>query len=82
MKGAFIEVEFQALSRSLDWARLPVIFQELEPRWSAILEQASQYGEFGQEKVQFLLSSNHGELKQPLHKIASGGEVSAYHVGD
>lgn len=37
---------------------------------------AEYFNEYGQDKVQFLISTNIGEESKPLVKIASGGEMS------
>lgn len=76
MKGAAIEVEFNSVNRNLDDFIFPQMFEDLKCRWTQFLETYLKHGEKGREKVQFLLSSNHGESTQPLHKIASGGEIS------
>ena len=38
--------------------------------------EAKEFGENGQDEVQFLISTNIGEEDKPLIKIASGGEMS------
>jgi DNA repair protein RecN (Recombination protein N) len=39
-------------------------------------ETAARFGPTGRDRVEFLLSSNVGEPPRPLHRIASGGELS------
>jgi DNA repair protein RecN (Recombination protein N) len=41
---------------------------------------ATRYNLYGAEKVEFLVSANPGQPLQLLNKVASGGELSAYHV--
>jgi DNA repair protein RecN (Recombination protein N) len=39
-------------------------------------EELARYGPTGRDQIEFLLSSNVGEPPRPLHRIASGGELS------
>jgi DNA repair protein RecN (Recombination protein N) len=39
-------------------------------------ETAARFGPTGRDRIEFLLSSNVGEPPRPLHRIASGGELS------
>ena len=39
-------------------------------------EDVARYGPTGRDQIEFLLSSNLGEPPRPLHRIASGGELS------
>ncbi|MGJ1285606.1 DNA repair protein RecN [Sphingobacterium spiritivorum] len=48
-------------------ARLHIELQSLDE---------TQFKEFGQDSVQFLFSANKGQELQPIHKVASGGELS------
>lgn len=45
------------------------------------LNKAEEYYKDGQDKVQFLISTNIGEEDKPLIKIASGGEMSRIMLG-
>ncbi len=48
-------------------ARLHIELQSLDE---------TQFKEFGQDSVQFLFSATKGQELQPIHKVASGGELS------
>ena len=37
---------------------------------------SKKYGRYGLEEVEFLISTNPGQPPKPLHKVASGGELS------
>ncbi|CAM3589837.1 DNA repair protein RecN [Marinicrinis lubricantis] len=45
-------------------------------RFDVRISQSEQLGPFGQDTVEFMISPNPGEPLRPLHKIASGGELS------
>jgi len=49
--------------------------------WATVAEILCTLGEGGSEKAQFNLAANPGEPAYPLHKIASGGEVSRIMLG-
>jgi DNA repair protein RecN (Recombination protein N) len=76
MPGARFETEFIPVEKD------PVDFSweghspALIHRWSKIDRQLSEITEKGTERAQFLLSANSGEMPHPLHKVASGGELS------
>ena len=40
------------------------------------MERSDQFGPSGTDKVTFLFSANKGQVSQPIHKVASGGELS------
>ena len=78
MKDAKLEVEFIPVhglcGEEIDMSCLG---EGMSRRWAEeILPQLSGVSSSGCEKVQFLLSANPGEPALPLHKVASGGEVS------
>ncbi len=58
-------VNNQLKALAMEWAQLSV---ELTP-----LEEPSLYG---QEKIEFLISTSPGQPAKPLNKVASGGELS------
>ena len=45
------------------------------------LDKTEEYNKDGQDRVQFLISTNVGEEDKPLTKIASGGEMSRIMLG-
>ena len=47
-----------------------------DARFSVSIEQEEKYNINGLDKVEFMISTNIGEDKKPLAKIASGGEMS------
>ncbi len=51
-------------------------------RISAVISQLSEPGPHGLDDVELRLASNPGAPFLPLHKGASGGELSARHAGD
>jgi DNA repair protein RecN (Recombination protein N) len=56
--------------------------QELKPLamdrtvFRVVVEPATEWGETGTDRVQFLVSANVGEEPKPMERIASGGELS------
>lgn len=76
MKGSVFEVSFQPVSHS--WEALPLngLGDDLTEIFHEAIEILSDISRHGKEKAQFLLSANPGEPPKPLHKIASGGEIS------
>lgn len=76
MKGSVFEVSFQPVVYS--WEALPLneFGEELTELFHEAIEILSDISRQGKEKAQFLLSANPGEPPKPLHKIASGGEIS------
>lgn len=53
--------------------------EDLEMKHAYILfdfKETSSYTECGKDKVEILICTNLGEAPKPLHKIASGGEIS------
>lgn len=76
MPGAKLEVEFTSAQRDLPNLNMRPFGSENETLWHAIATKLIDLGEFGAEKAQFFLSTNEGEPLHPLHKTASGGEVS------
>ena len=81
MKDSRLEVEFiSAISAhgvGGDGPDLACLGEAMAKRWrEKILPQFSGVSATGAERVQLLLSANPGEPALPLHKVASGGEVS------
>jgi len=76
MAGAKLDVEFVPVERALPAVNFQTLDQESLELWGKASEMLSSLGENGGEKAQFLLASNPGEASHPLHRIASGGEVS------
>lgn len=76
MKGAVFEVAFQPVTHN--WEALPLngLGEDLTELFHDAMEILSDISRHGKEKAQFLLSANPGEPPKPLHKIASGGEIS------
>lgn len=73
----------ETLSVILDELGLPNSQFEVSQRWithpeGAIVidNQRVQIREHGAERIEFLISLNPGETAKPLHKVASGGEIS------
>lgn len=78
MKGARFEVDLSPLVKSsnneLD---LSSFGGDLAYRWQKeIMPRLNCVSANGCERAQFMLSANPGEPPLPLHKVASGGEVS------
>jgi len=76
MPGAKFDVHFQKVSGSIAELNLAGFGPEAQQKWAEVCEIMCEYGEYGAEKANFMLSSNPGEPSLPLQKIASGGEVS------
>ncbi len=76
MKGSVFEVSFQPVIPS--WEALPLngLGEGLVDLFHEAMDILSDISRQGKEKAQFLLSANPGEPPKPLHKIASGGEIS------
>ena len=54
-----------------------VLYQLNMPNVSFVVDiNKGRYTKYGCDEVQFLISANAGESVKPLHKIASGGELS------
>lgn len=76
MPGARIDVEFEAVERSLASADLSLFGEEADAMWGRLAVALSSLSEHGAEKAKLLLAANPGEPLLPLQKIASGGEIS------
>lgn len=76
MPGAAIDIEFTPVAKSLQALEIALFGDEVARQWAEVADEFSELGETGAERAQFLLSANPGEALLPLHKIASGGEVS------
>ena len=78
MKDARLEVEFVPVQGIYgDEVDMSCLGEGMTRSWKEkILPQLSGVSSSGCERVQFLLSANPGEPALPLHKVASGGEVS------
>lgn len=53
----------------------------LDVDFSVVFEKQKEVTSNGQDVVEFMISTNPGEEKKPLHKIASGGELSRIMLG-
>jgi DNA repair protein RecN (Recombination protein N) len=76
MPGATMEVELIPLRRTISDFGFAVFGAEAAEAWAEIADILTGLGEQGAEKAQFMLAANEGEAMLPLHKIASGGEIS------
>jgi DNA repair protein RecN (Recombination protein N) len=78
MKDARLEVDFvEATSVVSEIAELKALGESVTRKWQErVLPLLKGVSSTGAEKAQFLLSANAGEPALPLHKVASGGEVS------
>ena len=76
MPGARVEVELTPSSRELGESCVTTFGAEAQAMWCRSAETLNSLAESGAEKAQFLLATNPGEPLHPLHKTASGGEVS------
>ena len=76
MPGATMEVELIPLRRTISDFGFAVFGTEAAEAWAEIADILTGLGEQGAEKAQFMLAANEGEAMLPLHKIASGGEIS------
>lgn len=77
MSGAQLDIEFAPVTHpvaalGLEGLVSPPVLQKL----ANIHAIMSELGRHGAESAQILLSANPGEALKPLHKIASGGEIS------
>ncbi len=76
MPDARIEVELVAVERPRPDTDLSLFGEEAVALFDEAIERLDGVGEHGSESARFLLASNPGEPALPLHKVASGGEVS------
>ena len=76
MKGAKFDVQFMPTFRPLSELDLSAFDEKGAGCYQQVKGSLENTSSFGDEKVQFLLSSNIGEPAKPLTKIASGGELS------
>ena len=76
MPGAQVDVELTEISREIADVNMSIFGVEAHDAWSKSKESLNGLAEHGAEKAQFLLATNPGEPLHPLHKTASGGEVS------
>lgn len=74
MKNAKFKVEVK-------FAETDLMTHSNMPDECSNLNKTEEYHEDGQDKVQFLISTNIGEEYKPLIKIASGGEMSRIMLG-
>lgn len=84
-----VETKMKQICKSMDTLRKEFsqklaeqINQELKDlempnaKFDVNIEHAEKFNENGQNEVEFLICTNIGEESKPLHKIASGGEMS------
>ena len=76
MGGAVIDVELHPVAKPVLAVDLALFGEEAARRWADVALAFAALSENGAERAQFLLASNPGEALLPLHRIASGGEVS------
>ncbi|MBP9706122.1 MAG: DNA repair protein RecN [Oligoflexales bacterium] len=76
MSGANLSVEFSEVESPKHSLNLAALSPDLNQKWLSLEEELSHLCSDGYEQAQFLLCSNPGEPALPLHKIASGGEMS------
>lgn len=76
MPGARLEVELTPAQRSIPDLGLALFGEAYESSWQAAVPVLAGIGDAGAERAQFLLATNPGEPAHPLHRVASGGEVS------
>ena len=50
-------------------------------KFEVLVEATDHFSPHGMDKVEFLISTNTGEPVKPLHKVASGGELSRIMLG-
>lgn len=74
MKNAKFKVEVK-------FAETDLVTHSNMPDECSNLNKTEEYHKDGQDKVQFLISTNIGEEYKPLIKIASGGEMSRIMLG-
>ncbi|MCI8833100.1 MAG: DNA repair protein RecN [Clostridia bacterium] len=74
MKNARFKVEVK-------FAETDLVTHSNMPDECSNLNKTEEYNKDGQDKVQFLISTNIGEEYKPLIKIASGGEMSRIMLG-
>jgi len=76
MPGATMAVDLIPVRRSLSDSGFAIFGAEAAATWAEIADNLTGLSEQGAEKAQFMLAANEGEAMLPLHKIASGGEIS------
>jgi DNA repair protein RecN (Recombination protein N) len=76
MPGSALDVDLSKVEKAVPALELTRFSAEVQEAWADIAEVLAHTNEFGQDRCQFLLQSNPGEPVLPLHRIASGGEVS------
>lgn len=76
MVGAAIDLELSPASRPISTIDVALFGPAIASSWAEVAAKLSGLAESGAERGQFLLQANPGEAMLPLHKIASGGEVS------
>ncbi len=77
MRDASLAVEFLPNAQTGVDVELKALGDSLARRWEKeFAPRLAGVASSGLEKAQFLLSANAGEPPLPLHKVASGGEVS------
>jgi len=76
MPGARLSVDLLDVSKTLAGLDLSAFGAECQRLFAEVAEVLSSLSEAGSEKALFLLAANPGEPAFPLHKIASGGEIS------
>lgn len=76
MPGAVLDVAFLPVAKASSPIDLTVFGEDAVATWSSVAGKFAALSEHGAERAQFLLAANPGEDLHPLHKIASGGEIS------
>jgi DNA repair protein RecN (Recombination protein N) len=76
MPSAIIETIFEPAHKKLPEINLAAFSTKLQTRWEQAAQKAQTLGANGLETAMFLGRTNKGETLLPLHKMASGGELS------
>lgn len=70
------EVRETAAGKFSEQMQQELLFLDMPNVSLSVHREKGKYGSFGCDVVEFLFSTNRGEEPRPLHKIASGGELS------
>ena len=76
MPDAKIGISFVTVNRNLFAVDVGLFGAEVEKLWFQTAEILSNVTSSGSERAEFQLASNKGEASLPIHKVASGGEIS------
>lgn len=76
MRGSKLQIRVEQVEREVKSPDLLVFGSECDQRWQDLIPHLRKSSNKGSDKIDFYLESNPGEAPKPLHKIASGGELS------